>query len=87
MNDSQFNKIVLTILLLVILAILYILQIFLDAYLWSRWLNRMKNSSGNYNTGKILMMLAAGIALYVLLYYLFISKKTVRPSQSRSNEE
>ena len=58
----------------------------MEMYVWSRWLNRMKNSSGNYNVTKILMMLAAGVAFYFLLSYLFKPKNTVRASLSRTQE-
>ena len=58
----------------------------MDVYVWSKWLNRMKNSSGNYNVTKILMMVSAGVALYFLLSYLFKPKQTVRASLTRSQE-
>jgi uncharacterized membrane protein len=47
----------------------------------------MKNSSGNYDTGKILMMVAAAVALYFLLSFLFMRKSTVRASLTRSKDE
>lgn len=86
MSDLPANQIVVLILIFVIVGLLYIINIFMDVYVWSRWLNRMKNSSGNYNVTKILMMLAAGIALYFLLSYLFKPKQTVRASLTRSQE-
>ncbi len=81
------NQIVFLILIFVVVAILFILNIFAKAYVWGNWLNRMKNSSGNYNTGKILMYVAAAILLYFLLTYLFMRKNTVRASLTRSKEE
>jgi hypothetical protein len=81
------NQIVFLILIFVVVAILFILNIFAKAYVWGNWLNRMKNSSGNYNTGKILMMLAAAVLLYFLLTYLFMRKNTVRASLTRSKED
>jgi hypothetical protein len=87
MNDLHVNQIVFLILIFVVVGILFILNIFAKAYVWGNWLNKMKNSSGNYDTGKILMMVAAAVALYFLLTYLFGSKKTVRSSLTRSKDE
>ena len=81
------EQIVFLILIFVVVAILFILNILTKAYVWGNWLNRMKNSSGNYNTGKILMYLAAAVLLYFLLSYLFMRKNTVRASLTRSKEE
>lgn len=86
MNVSPANHIVLLILLLIIVGLLYIINIFMDMYFWRTWLNRMKNSSGNYNVTKIILMISVGIALYFLLSYLFKPKQTVRASLSRSQE-
>lgn len=86
MSDLNANQIIFLILLFVILGILFILNIFAKVYLWDNWLNRMKNGSGNYNAGKILMMLAAAIGIYALLYFLFIRKQTTRQSSSRTKE-
>ena len=68
MNAQQ---IIFLILIFVVVAILFILNIFAKAYVYGGWLNKMKNSSGNYNAGKILMMVAVAVALYFLLYFLF----------------
>jgi hypothetical protein len=87
MNDLRANQIIFLILLFVIVALLYIINIFMDFYVWGRWLNRMKNSSGNYNVTKILLMVSSGVALYFLLSYLLKSKQTIRASPSRSQEQ
>jgi uncharacterized membrane protein len=81
------NQIVFLILIFVVVGILFILNILTKAYVWGNWLNRMKNSSGNYNAGKILMYLAAAVLLYFILSYLFMSKNTVRASLTRSKDE
>jgi uncharacterized membrane protein len=86
MNDLQANQIIALILIFVVVGILFIVNIFAKVYVYGGWLNRMKNSSGNYNVGKILMMLLAAVAIYFLLMYLFKSKQTVRASASRSQE-
>lgn len=86
MNDLRANQIIFLIMLFIIVALLYIINIFMDFYVWGRWLNRMKNSSGNYNVTKILLMVSSGVALYFLLMYLFKPKQTVRASPSRSQE-
>jgi uncharacterized membrane protein len=83
----EANQIVFLILIFVVVGILFILNIVTKAYVWGNWLNRMKNSSGNYNAGKILMMLAAAIAIYFLLTYLFMRKNTVRASLTRSKDD
>ena len=87
MNAPPSNYIVFLFLILIILGLLFAINILMDAYVWGVWLNRMKNSSGNYNVTKILLMISAGIALYFLLTYLFKPKQTVRASLSRSQEE
>jgi phosphotransferase system glucose/maltose/N-acetylglucosamine-specific IIC component len=79
------NQIILLILIFVVLAILFILNIFGKVYVYGGLLNLMKNSSGNYNTGKILMMVSVAIALYFILYFLFVRKQTTR--QTRLKEE
>ncbi len=81
------NQIVFLILIFVVVGILFILNIFAKVYVWGNWLNRMKNSSGNYSTYKILMWLFAAVLLYFILYYLFVRKNTVRASLTRSNDE
>jgi hypothetical protein len=81
------KQIVFLILIFVIVGILFILNILTKAYVWGNWLNRMKNSSGNYSTYKILMWLSAAILLYFIVYYMFASKSTVRASLTRSKEE
>jgi uncharacterized membrane protein len=81
------EQIIFLILIFVVLAIIFTLNIFAKAYVYGGWLNRMKNSSGNYNAGKILMMVAAAVALYFLLYFLFIRKPTTRQSLTRTKEE
>lgn len=86
MNDLQANQIIALILIFVVLGILFTLNIFAKAYVYGGWLNRMKNSSGNYNAGKIIMMALAAVAVYFLVSYLFKSKQTVRASPSRSQE-
>jgi formate-dependent nitrite reductase membrane component NrfD len=86
MNYSPANYIVFLFLFLIIVGLLFIINILMDAYVWGVWLNRMKNSSGNYNVTKILLMVSAGIALYFLLSYLLKPKQTVRASLSRSQE-
>ncbi len=86
MNDLQANQIIALILIFVVVGILFVLNIFAKAYVYGGWLNRMKNSSGNYNAGKIIMMGVAAVAVYFLLMYLFKSKQTVRASASRSQE-
>jgi uncharacterized membrane protein len=87
MDDLKANQIVFLILIFIIVGILFILNIFTKAYVWGAWLNRMKNNSGNYNAGKIIMMLLAALALYFLLTWMFSPKITTRASQSRSKEE
>lgn len=87
MDDLKANQIVFLILIFVVVGILFILNIFTKAYVWGGWLNRMKNNSGNYNAGKIIMMLAAAIGLYFLLTWIFSSKTTIRASPARSREE
>ena len=86
MNDLQANQIIALILIFVVVGILFVLNIFAKVYVYGGWLNRMKNSSGNYNAGKIIMMAVAAVAVYFLLMYLFKSKQTVRASASRSQE-
>jgi uncharacterized membrane protein len=86
MNDLQANQIIALILIFVVVGILLVLNIFAKAYVYGGWLNRMKNNSGNYNVGKILMMAFAAVAIYFLVMYLFRSKQTVRASPSRSQE-
>lgn len=81
------KQIVALILIFVVVAILFILNIFAKAYVYGRWLDRMKNSSGNYNAGKILMMAFAAVAIYFLIHYLFVRKDTVRASLTRSKDE
>jgi hypothetical protein len=81
------NQIIALVLILVVVAILFILNIFAKAYVWGNWLNRMKNNSGNYSTYKILMWLSAAVLLYFILYYLFVRKDTVRASLTRSKDE
>lgn len=83
----EANQIVFLILIFVVVGIVFILNIFAKAYIWGNLLNRMKNSSGNYDAGKILMMVAVAIALYFLLSYLFKPKYTIRSSLTRSKEE
>jgi hypothetical protein len=83
----EANQIVFLILIFVVVGILFILNILTKAYVWGNWLNRMKNSSGNYNTGKILMMVAAAVALYFLLSFLFMRKSPVRASLTRSKDD
>jgi hypothetical protein len=86
MNDLQANQIIALILIFVVVGILFVLNIFAKVYVYGGWLNRMKNSSGNYNAGKIIMMGVAAVAVYFLLMYLFKSRQTVRASASRSQE-
>ena len=86
MNYAPSNHIVFLFLILIILGLLFTINILMDAYVWGMWLNRMKNSSGNYSATRILLMVSAGIALYFLLDYLFKPKQTVRASLSRSQE-
>jgi uncharacterized membrane protein len=83
----EAEQIVFLILIFVVVGILFILNILTKAYVWGNWLNRMKNSSGNYDTTKILMMVAAAVALYFLLSFLFMRKGTVRASLTRSKDE
>jgi hypothetical protein len=80
------NYIVFLILIFVVLALLFILNIFAKAYLWGSWLNKMKNNSGNFDTTKILMMVGVAVALYFLLVWLFGSKHTIRASLTRSED-
>lgn len=87
MSDLQANQVIFLILIFIIVGILFVLNIFAKVYVWGGWLNRMKNSSGNYNAGKIIMMVFAAVALYFILTYLFASKTTVRASPGRSKEE
>ncbi len=86
MDDLKANQIIALVLIFVVVGILFILNIFAKVYVYGGWLNRMKNSSGNYNAGKIIMMGVAAVAVYFLLMYLFKSKQTVRASASRSQE-
>lgn len=87
MNDLQANQIIALILIFVVVGILFMLNIFAKAYVYGGWLNRMKNSSGNYNAGKIIMMAAAAVAIYFLVYYLLKSKTTTRASRTREQEQ
>ena len=87
MDELQAKKIVTLTIILIIVALLYVLNIFMDFYVWSRWLNRMKNSSGNYNVTKIILTISSGVGLYFLLSYLFKPKQTIRASPSREKEQ
>lgn len=81
------EQIIFLILVFVLVGILFTLNILGKAYIYGRWLDRMKNSSGNYNAGKILMMVAAAVAVYFLVSYLFSKKSTTRQSLTRTKEE
>jgi hypothetical protein len=79
--------IIFIILLFVILAIFFTLNIFAKAYFYNGLLNIMKNSSGNYNAVKIIMMVTSVFALYFLLYFLFIRKPITRQSLYRRKDD
>lgn len=87
MSEFTANQLVFLILIFIIVALLFVLNIFAKAYVYGRWLDRMKNNSGNFDTTKILMMLGVAIALYFFLTWMFGSKQTIRPSLTRSQEE
>jgi hypothetical protein len=74
MNDEEANNVIYVILIFIILGILFILSILAKAFVWSNMLDKLKNNSGNYNAIKIILMFAAGIAIYFLVYWLLTSK-------------
>jgi len=70
MNDEEANKVISIIVFFIILGILFILSIFAKAFIW----NKVRNSSGNYNAIKILIMFAAIISIFFLIYWLLYSR-------------
>ena len=80
MNDVEANKVVFVIIIFIIIGILFILSILTKAFV----LNKLRNNSGNYNTIKILLMFAAVILIFFLIYWLFSSKISIRHSLMRA---
>ena len=74
MNDVEANKVIFVILIFIILGILFILSILAKAFIWDNMLNKLRNNSGNYNAIKIILMFAAAIAIYFLVYWLLSSR-------------
>ena len=87
MSKFTANQLVFLILIFIIVALLFVLNIFAKAYVWGNWLNRMKNNSGNFDTTNILMMVGVGIAIYFFFIWMFGAQHTIRPSLTRSPEE
>lgn len=83
MSDITANQIVFLILIFVLVGALFALNIVTKVSLYSTWLGRMRNSSGNYDVGKIIGILIAAVAVYFLVYYLLKGRTTTRPSQTR----
>lgn len=83
MNDEEANKVVFVIIIFIILGILFILTIFAKAYI----LNKILNNSGNYNAIKILLMFAAAISIFFLIYWLVSFNTFKYNSLVRGKEE
>jgi len=87
MNDHEANKVVHVILIFIILGILFILSILAKTFIWNNMLDKLHNNSGNYNAIKIILMFAAGIAIYFLIYWLLTSRSFKYNSLKRGEEE
>jgi len=81
MDDITANRIVLFILLLIVFGIVATLHLLVTPSLYGSFVHQLKNNTGNYSTGNILMMAAAAVGLYALFVFLFTSRRD--PSSSR----
>jgi NADH:ubiquinone oxidoreductase subunit 6 (subunit J) len=86
MSDINANQIIGLMLVFILVGALFVLNVIIQVKVGGRWLNGMKNSSGNYSVTKILLTGVAAVAVYVLITYMFGSKTTTRPSLTRSEE-
>ena len=86
MSDINANQIIGLMLVFILVGALFVLNVIIQVKVGGRWLNGMKNSSGNYSITKILLTGVAAVAVYVLITYMFGSKTTTRPSLTRSEE-
>ena len=87
MNDQEANKVVFVILIFIILGILFILSILAKTFVWNNMLDKLHNNSGNYNAIKIILMFAASIAIYFLVYWLLTSRSFKYYSLVRGKED
>lgn len=87
MSDINANQIIALMLIFIVVGALFVLNVIIQVKVGGRWLNRMKNSSGNYSVTKILLTGVAMFAVYVLITYMFGSKTTTRPSLTRTQDE
>jgi len=70
MDDITANRIVFFILLVIVIGIILSLQLIIQ----DSFLDKLKNSSGQFSGVNILMMFGVGILIYLLIAYLFKSK-------------
>lgn len=81
MEDNTANRMVTFVLLLTAIGILLALYGLVGPIL----LRQLKNNTGNYSTGNILMMVAVIIGLYLLFAFL-TAPKTIRTSPRLGRE-
>lgn len=87
MSDITANQIIALMLIFIVVGALFVLNVIIQVKVGGRWLQSMKNSSGNYSVTKILLTGVAMVAVYVLITYMFGSKTTTRPSLTRTPDE
>ena len=75
MDDIAANRIVFFILLLIVLGIVLTLHTLVTPSLYGAFVHQIKNNTGNYSTGNILMMVAVAVGLYLLFVFLFTPKQ------------
>ena len=75
MDDIAANRIVFFILVLIVLGIILALQTLVTPTVYGAFVHQLKNNSGNYSAGNIIMMVAVAVGLYLLFTFLFTPKQ------------
>lgn len=82
-EDYYANLIVFVLLMIIIIGILSSSYTIFGATVINGFIGALKNNSGNFSSEHILMMTAAIVGIFILFYFLFRTKPTVRESRMR----
>jgi hypothetical protein len=86
-EDYYANLIVFILLMVTIFGILASSYMIIGSTVINGFIAALKNNSGNFSSEHILMMAAAIVAIFVLFYFLFKTRPTVRESRTRSQSQ
>lgn len=82
MDDATANKIVFGIFIFIVIGIIITVNQIARVSVYSAFISRLQNNSGNWSATKILLMFFALSGLLFILYWLFRPKTTQKSSRN-----